>query len=179
MGLISSCKDFIFCWICVVTDLDFGTMTPRDDAIMPAWSLSESAVCPGVLWAEAVVGEPSTGESGPLRSSPYIIPGHTLFEHHRDGAHPSLCCHGEHSAQLVLGRDVFWLPSQQRRPITPPQCHLQGTSPSTMDQTCRCPCRLPQLQGRQQLWLAGWIILTYTPPPPMLSSPHQPSLLVY
>lgn len=121
MGLISNRKDCIFCCICVVTDPDFGNTAPWDAANMPAWSLSESALCPGDLWAEAVVGEPSTGEGGPLCSSPYTVPGHTLFKRHRDGGHRSPRRHGESSAQLVLGKGWFWVPSWQRRTILPPQ----------------------------------------------------------
>lgn len=116
MGLISNCKDFIFCCVYVVTDLDFGNMAPWDAAIMPAWSLSKSAVCSGDLWAEGVVGEPSTGEGGPLRSSPYTVPSHTLFKCHRDGGHPSPRHHRESSAHLVLGRDGFGCPPSRGEP---------------------------------------------------------------
>lgn len=169
MGLTSNCKDYIFRCICVATDLRFGNRDPWDAAIMPAWSLSESAVCPGDVWAEAVVGEPSTGEGGPLRSSPYtdrlqMPPGRRS---------PKSLLSRRELSPVGVGEGWFWVPSQQRRPVTPPQWHSQDTSPSTVDQTCCPPCYLPQLQSwqREQHWLAGRIILTYTPPPPHAGLP--------
>lgn len=164
MGLTSNCKDYIFRCICVATDLRFGNRDPWDAAIMPAWSLSESAVCPGDVWAEAVVGEPSTGEGGPLRSSPYTDP----LQMPPGRRSPKSLLSRRELSPVGVGEGWFWVPSQQRRPVTPPQWHSQDTTPSTVDQTCCPPCYLPQLQSwqREQHWLAGRIILTYTPPPP-------------
>lgn len=119
LGLIGNSKDSIFCCIHVVTDLDFGNT---------AYGMLPSClhgVRPSQLSVLEISGQKLCWEKdGPLCSSPYTVPRHTLLKHHRDRGHLSPWHHGETSAQLLLQRAGFGCPPNREEPsLLPSDIH--------------------------------------------------------